>query len=362
MIKLDNLTKRFGDFVAVRDFCLDVRAGEFMTLLGPSGCGKSTVLRLVSGFENPDAGRIWLKGEDVTDTPPYRRNLNQVFQSYALFPHLTVWENVAFGLRMRKTPAAEREQRVREALKLVALEGLEQRRPGQLSGGQRQRVALARATVLRPDVLLLDEPLSALDAKLRHQMRFELKRLQQHLGITFIFVTHDQEEALTISDRIAVLHQGRLEQVGTPREIYHRPCSRFVADFIGEANLLPATGAGGRLTLEGGLSLETPTVEWPAGQAEALISIRPEKIHLSREPAEGANHFGAVIERVHFQGPFSKLDLRSDAGTRLHAAVANSTAMRDAWREGERVTAAVHVDDIVVLPLSAETWARPSGD
>jgi spermidine/putrescine transport system ATP-binding protein len=193
-------------------------------------------------------------------------------------------------------------------------------------------------------------------------MRFELKRLQQHLGITFIFVTHDQEEALTISDRIAVLHQGRLEQVGTPREIYHRPCSRFVADFIGEANLLPATGGGGRLTLEGGLSLETPAAEWPAGQAEALISIRPEKIHLSREPAEGANHFGAVIERVHFQGPFSKLDLRSDAGTRLHAAVANSSAMRDAWREGERVTAALHVDDIVVLPLSAETWARPTGD
>jgi len=362
MITLDNLTKRFGDFVAVRDFSLEVRAGEFMTLLGPSGCGKSTVLRLVSGFERPDAGRIRLKGEDVTDTPPYRRNLNQVFQSYALFPHLTVWENVAFGLRMRKTPAAEREQRVREALKLVALGGLEQRRPGQLSGGQRQRVALARATVLRPDVLLLDEPLSALDAKLRHQMRFELKRLQQHLGITFIFVTHDQEEALTISDRIAVLHQGRLEQVGTPQEIYHRPCSRFVADFIGEANLLPATWAGGRLTLEGGLSLELPAGEWPAEQAEMLISIRPEKIHLSRESAEGANHFGAVIERVHFQGPFSKLDLRSDAGTRLHAAAANASAMRDAWREGERVTAALHVDDIVVLPPSAETWARPTGE
>jgi spermidine/putrescine transport system ATP-binding protein len=361
MITLENLTKRFGDYVAVREFSLEVRAGEFMTLLGPSGCGKSTVLRLVSGFETPDAGRIRLKGEDVTHTPPYRRNMNQVFQSYALFPHLTVWENVAFGLRMRKTPPAERRERVREALRLVALEGLEQRRPGQLSGGQRQRVALARAAVLRPDVLLLDEPLSALDAKLRHQMRFELKRLQQHLGITFIFVTHDQEEALTISDRIAVLDHGCLQQVGTPHEIYHRPKSRFVADFIGEANLLEATGEAGRLVLADGLRLELPAAEWPADQREVLISIRPEKIHLSREPAEGPNHFGAIIERVHFQGAFSKLDLRSDAGTRLHAAVANASAMRDAWREGERVTAALHVDDIVVLPPSAEAWARPAG-
>jgi spermidine/putrescine transport system ATP-binding protein len=177
-----------------------------------------------------------------------------------------------------------------------------------------------------------------------------------------MFVTHDQEEALTISDRIAVLHEGRLEQVGTPREIYHRPRSRFVADFIGEANLLAATGRDGRLTLEGGLTLELPAAQWPADQTEALISIRPEKIHLSREATEGPNHFGAVIERVHFQGPFSKLDLRSDAGTRLHASVANASAMRDAWREGEHLTAALHLDDIVVLPPSAETWARPTMD
>ena len=215
MIEIEGVMKRFGDFAAVDNVTLHVRAGEFLTLLGPSGCGKTTLLRLLSGFEMPDAGVLRLDGEDITYLPPYRRNVNQVFQSYALFPHLDVRENIRFGLRMKKVPRAEAERRVEEVIALVALGGLERRKPGQLSGGQRQRVALARALVPRPAVLLLDEPLSALDAKLRRQMQLELKALQRRLGLTFVFVTHDQEEALTMSDRIAVVQRGRIAQLGT---------------------------------------------------------------------------------------------------------------------------------------------------
>ena len=240
MIEIQAVTKRFGDFTAVNDINLHIKAGEFITLLGPSGCGKTTLLRMLSGFETPDEGLIRIGGEDVTHLAPYRRNVNQVFQSYALFPHMTVRENIGFGLRMQKVAAAEAAKRIEEVVALVALQGFEDRKPSQLSGGQRQRVALARAIVPRPSVLLLDEPLSALDAKLRGQMQIELKRLQKHLGMTFVFVTHDQEEALTMSDRIAVFNKGRLEQLGTATEIYHQPRTAFVADFIGEANLLPA--------------------------------------------------------------------------------------------------------------------------
>ena len=238
MIEIESVTKRFGGFTAVDDVSLGVCAGEFLTLLGPSGCGKTTLLRLLSGFETPDAGTIRIAGRDETHLAPYRRNVNQVFQSYALFPHLSARDNIAFGLRMRKTPKDETRRRVAEAVELVALRGFEERMPHQLSGGQRQRVALARALVPNPAVLLLDEPLSALDAKLRKQMQVELKRLQKRLGMTFVFVTHDQEEALTMSDRIAVMDRGRIVQLGTPAEIYHRPGDAFVADFVGEANLL----------------------------------------------------------------------------------------------------------------------------
>ncbi|MBM3855007.1 MAG: ATP-binding cassette domain-containing protein, partial [Verrucomicrobia bacterium] len=222
-VELREVTKRFGAVEAVAGVSLEIAAGEFLTLLGPSGCGKTTLLRLIAGFEAPTSGTIWLSGQDVTPLPPYRRPVNQVFQSYALFPHLTVWENVAFGLRMQRVPAAEIKERVRQALELVSLTGLDARPPHQLSGGQKQRVALARAVVCRPQVLLLDEPLSAIDAKLRHAMQLELKRLQRQIGITFVFVTHDQEEALTMSDRIALVNRGRLEQVGRPPEIYTRP-------------------------------------------------------------------------------------------------------------------------------------------
>ncbi len=258
MIEIRGVTKRFGAFTAVNNVSLTVLAGEFITLLGPSGCGKTTLLRLLAGFETPDEGAILLDGEDVSHVPPYRRSVNQVFQSYALFPHLTVKDNVGFGLRMQNVPTAEAETRIKDALATVSLAEQADKLPHQMSGGQRQRVALARAIVCRPKVLLLDEPLSALDAKLRHGMQLELKRLQRKLGLTFVFVTHDQEEALTMSDRIAIINQGKIEQLGDATEIYHKPRTPFAADFIGQANLLAASvilrnGTTARLQLESGL-------------------------------------------------------------------------------------------------------------
>ncbi|WP_439571977.1 ABC transporter ATP-binding protein [Phreatobacter sp.] len=255
-IGLDDISKSYdGRVRAVDAVSLDVKPGEFFSLLGPSGCGKTTTLRMIAGFETVDTGRILVGDRDVTDVPVHRRDMGMVFQSYALFPHRTVTENVAFGLRMRKVPKPEIDLRVRDALAMVALTGLEDRRPGQLSGGQQQRVALARALVIRPPVLLCDEPLGALDRKLRQQMQFELKQLQKELGVTLVFVTHDQEEALAMSDRIAVMNAGRIEQVGTPEEIYDRPRTRFVADFIGEINL----------------------IDRPGGRT---LAVRPEKINL----------------------------------------------------------------------------------
>ena len=244
MVELRGVSKRYGDLIAVRDVSLAIRRGEFITLLGPSGCGKTTLLRMLAGFETPDAGRVLIDGKDVTDVPPNKRNVNQVFQSYALFPHLTVEGNIAFGLQMKRLRKSEIAATVRRAIELVALQGKETAKPATLSGGQRQRVALARAIVCEPKVLLLDEPLSALDAKLRGQMQIELKTLQRTLGITFVFVTHAQEEALTMSDRIAVLHRGAIVQLGTADEIYHRPKTRFVAEFIGQANIFTATVTG----------------------------------------------------------------------------------------------------------------------
>ncbi len=262
-IELDGVGKRYGAVTAVREVHLTIAAGEFLTLLGPSGCGKTTLLRMIAGFEAPTAGRIRLGGEDITAVPPHLRPVNQVFQGYALFPHLSVRGNVAFGLRMRGVPRAETGRRVDEALALVALEGLGERFPHELSGGQRQRVAVARAVVCRPQVLLLDEPFSALDAKLRQSMRAELQALQRRLGMTFVLVTHDQDEALALSDRIVVLHGGAIEQVGPPREIYHRPATEFVADFVGHANLVPAERTGGTadrvaVRLAGGWELNVP--------------------------------------------------------------------------------------------------------
>ncbi|HEX2099708.1 MAG TPA: ABC transporter ATP-binding protein [Candidatus Synoicihabitans sp.] len=354
LIEIRSVTKRFGAFTAVDDVTLAVQPGEFLTLLGPSGCGKTTLLRLLSGFEHPDAGTIRIGGEEVTHLAPYRRNVNQVFQSYALFPHLTVRENIGFGLRMQKVPAAEAARRIAEVVDLVALGGFEDRRPHQLSGGQRQRVALARAIVPRPSVLLLDEPLSALDAKLRQQMQVELKRLQKRLGLTFVFVTHDQEEALTMSDRIAVFNHGRIEQLGTTSEIYHQPKTAFVADFIGDANLLEAemihrNGVAGRVRLEGGLEISLPLVLWPSREARAVLSIRPEKVLVSKQPIEAENTFEAEVTEELFQGALDRLWLTTRAGTRLTAVVANESAIREAIHVGDRVWCGLHTDDIVVM-------------
>ncbi|MFA6288264.1 MAG: ABC transporter ATP-binding protein [Opitutaceae bacterium] len=355
MIEINAVTKRFGTFTAVDNISLRIKAGEFITLLGPSGCGKTTLLRMLSGFETPDAGFIRIGDEDVTHLAPYRRNVNQVFQSYALFPHMSVRDNIGFGLRMQKVPEAESRARIEEVVALVALQGFEDRKPHQLSGGQRQRVALARAIVPRPSVLLLDEPLSALDAKLRVQMQFELKRLQKHLGITFVFVTHDQEEALTMSDRIAVFNQGRLEQLGTATEIYHKPRTAFVADFIGEANLLRAeriasNGTTVRVRIEGGLELVLALDRWPAGADRALVSVRPEKVHVSKSPITAENVFEARVTDEVFTGALDRLSLEcKTGGTRFSAVVANESALLEAIHEGDHVWCGLHIDDLVVV-------------
>ncbi len=354
MIEIRGVTKRFGAFTAVDNVSLVIRTGEFLTLLGPSGCGKTTLLRLLAGFETPDEGSVLLDGQDVTHLPPYRRSVNQVFQSYALFPHLSVRANVGFGLRMQSVPAAEADGRIVEALTMVSLADQADKMPHQLSGGQRQRVALARAIVCRPKVLLLDEPLSALDAKLRYAMQLELKHLQRKLGLTFVFVTHDQEEALAMSDRIAVINAGRIEQVGGAMEIYHKPRTAFAADFIGQANLLNASiiarnGATARVRLPDGLELTISSTALPAGAMSALLSIRPEKVCISKQRLDTENLFEARIEEETFQGATDSLQLVTDQGTRLHALVANESAMQEAFHEGDRVWCGLHLDDLVIV-------------
>ena len=355
MVELRSVTKRFGTFIAVQDVSLSVRGGEFLTLLGPSGCGKTTLLRMISGFETPSEGVVLLDGKDVTNAPPYRRDVNQVFQSYALFPHLTVAENIAFGLKMRSTPKSEVTTRVNRVIDLVSLGGFESRKPNQLSGGQRQRVALARAIVCEPKVLLLDEPLSALDAKLRHQMQLELKRLQQRLGITFIFVTHDQEEALTMSDRIAVVNKGRIEQLGSVHEIYHQPRTTFVANFIGEANILPAvvisrSGDLVKIRLNGQLDLSIRGGDMSTDADTLLISIRPEKIHITKAgPTDHTNAFEATIEHEVFRGATDELLLRHESGLELTAVAANESANQECFAKGEKVYCSLHPDDITIV-------------
>lgn len=354
MVELKNVTKCFGNFTAVADVSLSIRAGEFLTLLGPSGCGKTTLLRMISGFETPTSGRVHIDGQDVTELPPYRRNVNQVFQNYALFPHLTVQENIAFGLRMQKRRKSEIAERVKGAAELVSLTGLESRMPHELSGGQRQRVALARALVCEPKVLLLDEPLSALDAKLRHRMQVELKHLQKKVGITFVFVTHDQEEALTMSDRIAVVNKGRIEQIGSPSEIYHSPSSAFVADFVGQTNILSAEllgeeGAYIRVRLAPGVEVSMERDRVPPGLSRFLVSVRPEKIHLSKRKPETGDVFDAVITEELFMGITDQLSLRTEHGLELTAIVANESAVQEALHEGDTVFCALHPSDIVLV-------------
>ena len=323
-IRLTELAKHFRDVRAVDGVSLDIRSGEFFSMLGPSGCGKTTTLRMIGGFEVPSAGRIELRGRDVTYDPPDKRPVNMVFQNYALFPHLDVGENIAFGLRRRNVGGAEMGHRVGEALDLVHLSGYEKRRPNQLSGGQQQRVALARALVNRPNVLLLDEPLGALDLKLRKQLQVELKRVQTEVGITFVYVTHDQEEALTMSDRIAVMNHGRVEQLGTPEELYERPTTRFVADFIGTTNLLSGSvesvgsgaatvrlGSGERCVVAGGaLSVGDP-VE---------LSIRPESVELSSNGTSQAHpSITATVEQVAYLGGNVQYIVRTSGGLSITA-------------------------------------------
>jgi spermidine/putrescine ABC transporter ATP-binding subunit len=295
-IRLDRVTKRFpGGVVAVAGVELTVEPGEFFSLLGPSGCGKTTTLRMIAGFEEPDEGRVVIGGRDLTHVPVHHRDMGMVFQSYALFPHRTVAENVAFGLRMRKVAKPEADARVAAALAQVKLEGYEERRPAELSGGQQQRVALARAIVIRPPVLLCDEPLGALDRKLRQAMQVELKELQRALGVTLVFVTHDQEEALAMSDRIGVMNAGRLEQVGAPAEIYDRPRTRFVAEFIGEINLIEGAVSEGRFVAADGRGLPAPS----AADGPAALALRPEKLRIV---AAGAGVIDGVLSDASFLG------------------------------------------------------------
>ncbi len=302
-VHVSGLRKRYGDVVALAGVDLVIRAGEFFTLLGPSGSGKTTLLRLIAGFERPDGGRIELGGSDVTGVPPYSRNVNTVFQDYALFPHMTVWQNIEYGLRVRRVPKASRREQVDRALDMVRLPGLGDRRPAQLSGGQRQRVALARAIVNEPQVLLLDEPLGALDFKLRQEMQIELQHVQRDVGITFVYVTHDQEEALAMSDRIAVLSNGRIEQIGTPLEVYERPQTDFVAGFIGISNLIERDGRH--------------------------MTIRPEKIRLlaeGEEPPPGARVETGRIRDVVYVGVLTRYIVDLDAGGELVVARQNEQA------------------------------------
>lgn len=353
MVELRNVTKRFGAYEALKEASFEIRAGEFMTFLGPSGCGKTTCLRLISGFDTPTSGQIFLDGKDLTFEPPYRRDVNQVFQNYALFPHLTIYENIAFGLRMKKIPPAQIRERVNRVVKMTSLEDFTTRKPAQLSGGQRQRVALARAIVCEPKVLLLDEPLSALDAKLRTQMRVELKQLQKKLGITFIFVTHDQEEALTMSDRVAVLNAGRVEQIGTVNEIYYKPATRFVASFIGESNIVEAEilrseGEFLHCRLEGGLELDVRTPNPPA-HSQILLSLRPEKIRLTRENPGGRNSFPGTIEMEIFKGAVDDLTISVQGGLQLGAVLTNDGQAESDLHEGERVFARIQPEDIHIV-------------
>src|SRR5436853_1926849 len=320
-LELNGITKRYGDFKAVDDLSLEVVDGEFLVLLGPSGCGKTTTLRVIAGFIEPTAGSVRLGDRDVTTLPPWKRNAGLVFQSYALFPHITVAENVAFGLEMRKVPKAEMAPRIAEALRLVRLEQMSDRLPRQLSGGQQQRVALARALVFRPDVLLLDEPLSNLDAKLRQGVRVEIRELQRRLGLTTVMVTHDQEEALTMADRLVVMNDGAVRQVGTQEDLYERPTDRFVAGFVGRSTFIEGQiESPGRFRSEGGLTLVCNA----AAAGAATLALRPERIIVTMEPQAGMdNSLPGVVEFISYLGATIDMHVRISPKERVVVQIPN---------------------------------------
>jgi len=349
-VTLERLSKSYGDVEAVRGISLEIADGEFFSLLGPSGCGKTTTLRMIAGFERPDAGRVLIGERDVTETPPHRRPVNTVFQSYALFPHLSVAENVGFGLRFKDVTKDEKRRQASEALALVRLAGYEKRKPHQLSGGEQQRVALARALILNPEVLLLDEPLGALDAKLRKALQIELKTIQREVGITFVYVTHDQEEALTMSDRLAVMSLGRIDQLGSPREVYEEPETIFVADFLGASNLMPVHADGDGNVRLGELRL---TAEQGARSAAGpvRVTIRPERVRIEAHGVTGPNRLTALVDQLVFLGSATQVFLRLPGGEVLQALVPNAGEPFP-YGQGDAVT--VHLPPDALRVLRAE--------
>jgi len=364
-VRLAQVVKRFGDVAAVDGIDLEIRDGEFFSLLGPSGCGKTTTLRMIGGFEQPTSGLIELQGQDVTWLPPYRRNVNTVFQNYALFPHLTIFENVAFGLRRKGIADADVRTRVQDMLRLVELPGYEARRPNQISGGQAQRVALARALINRPAVLLLDEPLGALDLKLRKQMQVELKRIQQEVGITFIYVTHDQEEAMTMSDRIAVMNRGRFEQLGDPEALYERPSTRFVAGFLGVSNLLPgriekSSGSYAVVRLADETRLRVPRAQ-ADGASQVEVGVRPEKIRMAAagDASGEANALVGTVRDASYLGVSTQYIVEAAGGQRLTVYEQNveRTVHGSLHRPGEEVRLTWSPDHTFVIAVAAEPVA-----
>jgi putrescine transport system ATP-binding protein len=367
LLRIDALVKKFGAFRAVDHLSLDIRAGEFFALLGPSGCGKTTLLRMLAGFETPDQGRILLDGKDIALVPPHRRPVNMMFQNYALFPHLSVRDNIAFGLKRTTLPPAAIDARVAEMVALVKLDGLEKRKPDQLSGGQKQRVALARSLARRPQVLLLDEPMAALDKKLRESTQLELMELQRRLGTTFIIVTHDQEEAMTVAGRIGVMDAGRLEQVATPRELYEAPRSRWVAEFVGDINLFEGQiepRESSRLAMAPRLAIVTRDAgtlfvaepRQPVAKTSVCVAIRPEKVRLSsRGPVSSdnthaLNRLEGVVTDVGYLGGVTTYKVKLDSGAVLRSSMANTARLDlDAYSPSQRVVAWFTPDDCVVL-------------
>jgi spermidine/putrescine transport system ATP-binding protein len=368
-VRLVDVVKKFGDQVAVDHINLEVRDGEFFSLLGPSGCGKTTTLRMIGGFEEPTSGLIELQGQDVTWLPPFKRNVNTVFQNYALFPHLTIFENVAFGLRRKGVKGSEITSRVSDMLKLVELPGYEKRKPNQISGGQAQRVALARALINGPAVLLLDEPLGALDLKLRKQMQVELKRIQQEVGITFIYVTHDQEEAMTMSDRIAVMNKGHYEQLGDPESLYERPTTRFVAGFLGVSNLLPATVTGRDGTYANARLADDSAIRVPSalvdGNARVSIGVRPEKIRLSEAAADGPsghNRLTGVVRDASYLGVSTQYLVESRGGTlTVYEQNVERATKAELWARGDEVQMTWSPDHSFVVPPDGDEPPEPTG-